>query len=80
METNIQKWGNSLGVRLPLALTQKKALKAGSRVLVTETKSGLAIEVIKKPSLNLATLLQGITEKNIHSETDWSGPVGKEIW
>jgi len=80
METNIQKWGNSLGVRLPRGLTAKKSLKEGSRVIVTETKTGLAIEIVEKPAVKLEELLRGITKKNLHKEVDWSTPVGNEVW
>jgi len=80
METNIQKWGNSLGVRLPKSIADNKSLKAGSRVVVTETKTGIAIEVVKKKRPTLDELLKGITKDNLHAETDWGEPVGNEIW
>ena len=81
METNIQKWGNSLGVRLPKQIALNQSLKAGSRVVVTETKTGIAIEVVKKPrKYTLAELLKGATKENMHKETDWGDPVGNEIW
>jgi antitoxin MazE len=81
METNIQKWGNSLGVRLPKHIAISQSLKAGSRVVVTETKTGITIEVVKKPrKYTLAELLKGVTKDNIHPETDWGDPVGNEIW
>ena len=81
METNIQKWGNSLGVRLPKSIAINQSLKAGSRVLVTETTTGIAIEVVKKPrKYTLTELLKGITKDTIHKETDWGDHVGNEIW
>lgn len=80
MQTTIQKWGNSLGVRLPRGITLNKSLKEGSRVLVTETKTGLAIEIVEKPEIKLDDLLRGVTKKNLHKEIDWSNPVGKEVW
>jgi antitoxin MazE len=80
METSIQKWGNSLGVRLPLTLANKKALKAGSRVVVIETKTGLAIEIVKKPSLTLDSLVRGINKKNLHKEIDFGEAGGNEVW
>ena len=81
METNIQKWGNSLGVRLPKSIALNQSLKVGSRVVVTETKTGIAIEVVKKPrKYTLAELLKGVTKDNLHKETDWGDPIGNEIW
>jgi antitoxin MazE len=80
METNIQKWGNSLGVRLPANLLNKKTLKAGSRVVIKETDTGLSIEVVKKPAVNLDGMLRAINPKNLHHEHDWGKAVGNEVW
>lgn len=80
METNIQKWGNSLGVRLPKSIAISQSLKAGSRVVVTETKTGIAIEVVKKKRRTLDDMLKGMTKDKLHGEIDWGEPVGKEIW
>lgn len=80
METNIQKWGNSLGVRLPKSIAVNKSLKEGSRVVVSETKTGISIEVVKRKRPTLNELLKGVTKENLHPETDWGEPVGNEIW
>ena len=49
--------------------------------LVTETATGIAIEVVKKPaSHSLSELLKGITKNNIHTEIDWGDSVGNEVW
>lgn len=81
METNIQKWGNSLGVRLPKQLTEKKSLHPGTRVLVTETKDGLAIAVAKETSsYTLTSLLKKVSDDNQPKNIDWGQAVGNEIW
>ena len=81
METNIQKWGNSLGVRLPKSIATNQSLKAGSRVAISETSTGIAIEVVKKSrKYTLAELLKGATKDNLHKETEWGDPVGNEVW
>lgn len=80
METNIQKWGNSLGVRLPKSIADSQSLKEGSRVLITETETGVAIQVIKKKYKTLDEMLKDITDENIHEAIDWGDPVGNEVW
>jgi antitoxin MazE len=80
METSIHKWGNSLGIRLPKHLARNKDLKEGSRILVTETQTGLAIEMVKKPSVSLDLLLKGVKDSNLHQEADWGKGVGNEVW
>lgn len=80
METNIQKWGNSLGVRLPKSIADSQSLKAGSRVVVTETETGIAITVVQKKRRTLDDMLKGMTKDKLHDEIDWGKPVGNEIW
>lgn len=80
METNIQKWGNSLGVRLPKSIAINQSLKEGTRVVVIETKTGISIEAIKKKRRTLNAMLKGITNDNLHNEIDWGKSVGNEIW
>ncbi len=80
METNIQKWGNSLGVRLPKSIADSQSLKAGSRVVVTETETGIAITLVQKKRRTLDDMLKGMTKDKLHDEIDWGKPVGNEIW
>ena len=43
MSTKIQKWGNSLAVRLPKEVVQKLRLKKGNEVEVREEKKRIVI-------------------------------------
>ena len=80
METTIQKWGNSLGVRLPKNVTESHSLTAGSTVRITTNKTGIAITVQEKAVPTLSTLLRGVSPKNKHSEIDWGNARGGEVW
>lgn len=80
METTIQKWGNSLAVRLPKAVTQKLALRPGSRVRVHEEKREVIISPARKIEKSLKDLVAMITPENRHGETDWGRPRGREVW
>lgn len=81
METNIQKWGNSLGVRLPQAVARQHNLQPGNRVRVTDTKEGITITLLKPQPASLDELVDAITTENRHQETDWSDDnVGNEAW
>lgn len=44
MTTKVQKWGNSLAVRLPQEVAQSAALKAGSEVMITRKQRRIIIE------------------------------------
>lgn len=81
METKIQKWGNSLGVRLPKELAQKHALTENTLVRVSDTEKGLTITVVplkRKPDLK--DLISAITPENRHGEVAWGTARGNEVW
>jgi len=81
METTIQKWGNSLAVRLPRELAKKLKLREGSSVLVTEDdKRHIVIKHTFRKNITLARLVSRINRSNVHYEIDWGSPQGKEVW
>jgi antitoxin MazE len=80
MKTKIQKWGNSLAVRLPKSVVEQKSLVEGEGVSVAIKDGVITIEQIKKPKYTLNELVSKITPENRHAEIDWGEPVGKEIW
>jgi antitoxin MazE len=78
MKARIQKWGNSLGIRIPIGISRDLSLKNGSVVDITEESNQIVIKPKRSPSLD--ELLDQITETNIHSETDYGVPEGNEVW
>lgn len=79
MKTKIQKWGNSLAVRLPKSITEQKELREGLGVSVLLKDNQIVIEPVTE-NLSLESLLSKVSDKNLHQETDWSDMVGNEIW
>ena len=77
MNTRIQKWGNSLAVRIPRAFAEQMGLQTDSPVNISLEGDRLVIEPVR---FALADLLADVTPENIHGETDWGAPVGKEVW
>lgn len=80
MTTKIQKWGNSLAVRLPKELASGLSLREGGEVRISQEGDALIIRRGKKSKLTLSELLKKVDTKNIHSETDFGKAVGKELW
>ncbi|MBI9102624.1 MAG: AbrB/MazE/SpoVT family DNA-binding domain-containing protein [Spirochaetales bacterium] len=78
MEAKIQKWGNSLGIRIPMPILKDLSLKNGSVVEIEEENNRIVIQPSKK--VELKSLLRKISDDNLHSETDWGGVEGDEIW
>lgn len=79
MTTTIQKWGNSLAVRIPKSIADHLNVDAGSKVSI-ELKDN-EIKIIpenRKPTLE--ELMARVTPENQHNPVDWGQPQGKEIW
>jgi antitoxin MazE len=80
MITKVQKWGNSLAVRLPKAFTQSTKIENGSFVEITVVEGQLVINPVPAPSWTLEGLLGGINANNLHHEVDTGEASGKEVW
>ena len=78
MTTKIQKWGNSLGVRIPKEVIKKAKLKDGKSVSVKNVGNFIVITSTKEETFK--SLTSKITPKNRHKEIYWGPPVGNEIW
>lgn len=79
MQTRIQKWGNSLALRIPKAFAEEAQLDQDSLVEISVSEGKLIVEPAV-PRYTLEELLAGVTDENIHEEFDWGRPVGKEVW
>jgi antitoxin MazE len=77
MQTVVQKWGNSLGIRIPAIYAREFELKNGSSVDIVEDQGKLVI-VPQKQSLD--ELLSLVTKENMHSSIETGVSVGKEEW
>jgi len=80
MTTELGRWGNSLGVRIPKALAERAGLQEGDRVSLDVANDGALVIRRATPRYSLDELVAGITPRNRHDETDWGAPVGKEPW
>jgi antitoxin MazE len=79
MNATIQKWGNSLALRLPKALAEEAKMMEGTQVELLRTTDGLLLKARTRPRYRLAKLVAGISARNRHSETDWGPERGREI-
>jgi antitoxin MazE len=79
MNATIQKWGNSLALRIPKSIAVETGLGQGDSVEL-QMEAGALVVRPARPRYRLADLLRGITAKNRHSETEWGKPKGRESW
>jgi len=79
MVTKIQKWGNSLGVRIPKSFAQEAKVEAGSTVDLAVKRGQLVIIPIKPREYSLEALLAGIKPSNLHAEVETGELLGREL-
>ena len=80
MQTKIQKWGNSLALRIPKSFALNVNIKQNELVDLSIDKGNIVIKPIIQKEYSLEELLEGVSENNLHSEFDTGDPTGKEIW
>lgn len=80
MQTKVQKWGNSLGVRIPRGLAEEVGLGAGTEVSLTAKDGALVLRPSVPSRLKLADLLAEVTPENIHACIDTEDAVGAEAF
>jgi len=80
MNAKVQKWGNSLALRIPKSFARDADLTTGSVVDMTVRDGKIVVDPHPGPAHNLEELLKGVTKRNIHSEIDTGARVGREAW
>ena len=80
METRVQKWGNSLGLRIPKPLAEEVGLQLNSSVELSLLDGKLVISPILRSSYRLEELLSQVSEENLHYEVDAGPAAGGEVW
>jgi antitoxin MazE len=80
MQIQIQKWGNSLALRIPKSFAVETNIEQGSLVDISIEDGKLIITPTSKSKYTLDELLSGINKKNIHEEVETGHSIGKESW
>lgn len=80
MKTKIQKWGNSLAIRIPKSFALDINLKQDELVDLSVDENKIVITPMGGEKYSLEELLKGVSENNLHGEIDTGSPIGKEIW
>lgn len=79
MHIRVQKWGNSLAVRIPHKIAKEAHLCEGSEVDLTEDSGRLVIDRVEtEPTLQ--ELVERISKENLHTEFEFGSPRGREVW
>lgn len=79
MRTRVQKWGNSLAVRIPKPFAEGAGLRPSTEVDVSLEKGALRLVPVR-PRWRLDQLLSKVTKRNRHAEVETGFVAGREAW
>jgi antitoxin MazE len=80
VQTKIQRWGNSLGLRIPRAFANEAGVDAGAEVDLSVRGGDLIVRPTRRAKYRLEDLVRKVTARNLHHEVDTGKPVGREAW
>lgn len=80
MRTSVQRWGNSLALRIPRAYAAETRIVEGSEVDLTMKSGALLVRPIARKQHSLADLVKRITPANRHDSISTGDAVGREAW
>jgi antitoxin MazE len=80
MKTAIQRWGNSLALRIPRTYAAETRISEGTEVELSLKSGTLMVRPVVRKRHSLADLLKRITPANRHESADMGPAVGKESW
>ena len=75
----VQKWGNSLGIRIPKSVAEQVDLKSGSEVEFETNGGVLTLRPKRRRRHTLAALLAKAKGPSPHRALAKDGPVGREL-
>ena len=80
MQTKIQRWGNSLGLRIPRSFAEEAGVIAGSEVDLSIRNGDLIVKPARRRTYRLRDLLAKVTPRNRHAAVRTGRAVGREVW
>ena len=80
MHIRVQKWGNSLAVRIPKPLAEDAKVVEGTVLDLAVSKGKVIATPVKKNKQSLQQMLAKVSRKNLHAEIESGAPVGREAW
>lgn len=80
MHTKVQKWGNSLGLRIPRSFAAEAQVEEGSTVDISVENGCLHVRPLRARRYLLSDLLKRVSRRNLHPEVSTGEAVGREAW
>jgi antitoxin MazE len=78
MKTRVQKWGNSLALRIPKSFAAEAGLSPNATVELSLVDGALIVQPAAPQPPSLTDLLRGVTDDNLPGEWKTGPAVGRE--
>ena len=80
MTSRVQKWGNSLAVRIPKSYALNLGWSENSPIEIAPEDDSLVIKTDKERVFDFVELLEGVTDDNVHAawETEPAGALAED--
>lgn len=80
MEAKLQKWGNSVGVRIPSSILKSLNIKTDDVVNIEQIEDKIMISISKNKKISLKDRFMDYNGKNLAKEFSWDEDLEREIW
>lgn len=80
MRVQVQKWGNSLALRISKPFAAEVQVEEGSLVDLSVVKGKLVAAPTARKKVTLSQLLAKVSPANVHGEVETGSSVGREAW
>lgn len=80
MHGKVQRWGNSLAIRIPRSMAHDAGLGVDCPVDIRLQDGNVVVKPLPARQFSLSQLLDQVSDSNLHGEIETDGPVGGEVW
>jgi antitoxin MazE len=80
MKTTVQRWENSLALRIPKASAEETHVKNGTAVILSLSDGSLVMRRAKRSKASLKALLSEIDASNLNFGGFEDSARGNEVW
>ncbi len=80
MEARLQKWGNSIGIRIPNSILKDMNLKFNDILVFKQEDNKIIMSIKKDKKISLKDRFENYEGDCVSESFDWGEPMGKEIW
>lgn len=80
METKLQKWGNSYGIRIPKVFLKSLNIKENDKIKIEQQNDCIVVTKSNDKKISLKERFKNYKGDYDISEFEWDNPMGREIW